>query len=693
MTTTQGIRLGKAFVELGIVDATQRGMNAVGNSLMAIGRQLQRLGMTSMKVGAALAIPAILALREYEKFEAQVARTRTAIEDIDGSVDPDQSLRRQARELGRSTVFTATEAAAAQEIFGRANFGVDEIKKMTPEVLKLAQATGSDMTTAADLLVSTLRQFNETADESNSIVSMLTKGTTGSNMNLIELSEAMKLGGIAGNQMNQGLAKTIATFGVLADSAQKGTRGGQQFRRLLLDLAAKEDKITKVANALKEAGLAAGIDVSVADAEGNFRPIEDIIGDFQDMLTESGVGAVKTGAIINFIFQKLGTTPTLVIGQMRDRIKELTKEIEEAAKNDLASKLQKMNNNTFPARIKLLTSAFSDLGISIGEAIDKSLHLTDEVFPRFAESVNEVSDWVQENETLVTSYLKLVGVLIGGGGLAFALGTILGLGGAMLMLTVGLTTNIAALATILGGPAILAFTAVFVGLMITGVLNSRKLITSIKLLGKEMENLGKIFHVAAKTGSFDLFFKLLDLRFQLAFLGIKNRFNKLIFDLLDTANAFVTELSRGIVEEFGKDTNFQIKFFGTDHMQSLINKGLQNEIKLVKEMANIYTTLEKRADALENRGIDRNRLRRGGPDTDIPAPPGPPPLPNFPSPSEFRTAIEGADFRSGAAMRNFAANQQNQVDESNDHLSDIADFTKGIRDNTKNLPDLDIEGI
>ena len=84
----------------------------------------------------------------------------------------------QAKELGSSTSFTASEVAGLQTELAKLGFGTGEIEQSTESILKFAKATGSDLSDAAALTGSALRAFGLEASEADRVTSVLGVSTT-----------------------------------------------------------------------------------------------------------------------------------------------------------------------------------------------------------------------------------------------------------------------------------------------------------------------------------------------------------------------------------------------------------------------------------------------------------------------------------------------------------------------------------
>ena len=78
-------------------------------------------------------------------------------------------LRQTAKDLGASTAFSASEAAAGMENLASAGFTVNEIIEAMPGMLDLAASSGEDLASSADIAASTLRGFGMDASEAGHV--------------------------------------------------------------------------------------------------------------------------------------------------------------------------------------------------------------------------------------------------------------------------------------------------------------------------------------------------------------------------------------------------------------------------------------------------------------------------------------------------------------------------------------------
>jgi TP901 family phage tail tape measure protein len=115
-------------------------------------------------MGGSIAYSAMRVLRPGMEFDAAMSQvqalTRLAKESEDLRL-----LREQARQLGATTSFTATDAAGGQGFLAMAGFTPQAIRDAMPGMLSLAKAAGQDLASAADIGSNILTGFNLKADQ------------------------------------------------------------------------------------------------------------------------------------------------------------------------------------------------------------------------------------------------------------------------------------------------------------------------------------------------------------------------------------------------------------------------------------------------------------------------------------------------------------------------------------------------
>ncbi|ENB8525745.1 phage tail tape measure protein, partial [Escherichia coli] len=129
---------------------------------------------------------------------------------------------------------------------------------------------GVELGETADIGSNILTQFNLTADQMDRVGDTLTAAFTRTNTDLRALGETMKYTGPVAAKLGISLEEAAAMAGMLANNGLRGSDAGTAMRASLSRLASPPKA---AADALKELG------VSVADARGKMRPMEDVLLD------------------------------------------------------------------------------------------------------------------------------------------------------------------------------------------------------------------------------------------------------------------------------------------------------------------------------------------------------------------------------------------------------------------------------
>ena len=175
-------------------------------------------------------------------FEAQQSKLAAIMQSTkDGIAD----MTEQARQLGATTSYTAGEVTSLQIELAKLGFLKDDIKAMTPEVLKFARAVDTDLGSAAALTGAALRIFGMNADETGRAVSAMAIGTTSSALSFSYLENALSTVGPVANSFGFTIEETTALLGQLANSGFDASSAATAIRNLLLNMADSSGKLAK----------------------------------------------------------------------------------------------------------------------------------------------------------------------------------------------------------------------------------------------------------------------------------------------------------------------------------------------------------------------------------------------------------------------------------------------------------------
>jgi len=229
--------LGDLIIKLGV--NAQEFDKGLGKSM----RKLNQFGKNTKKLGATLTRNLTLPLAAVgagsfklaADFEASMAKVKA----VSGATASEfAALEKNALDLGSSTKFTASEVSGLQLEFSKLGFTAAEITKVTGATLALAQATGSDLATSAEVAGATLRGFGLDAEETGRVTDVMAASFSSSALDMGSFQDSMKFVAPVAKAAGVSLEETTAMLAALANNGIKGSQAGTALRRIISELGA-----------------------------------------------------------------------------------------------------------------------------------------------------------------------------------------------------------------------------------------------------------------------------------------------------------------------------------------------------------------------------------------------------------------------------------------------------------------------
>lgn len=224
--------LGKAMQSMGGAIGGLGGASAMGAAAGPIGMAV--VGITAL--GGAMA-DGIGTAMDYEK-------ALSTLRAITGASATDlEELANQARGLGATTRYTATEVVELQTELAKLGYTKDDILNMTDNVLYFAQATGASLAEASSLTGAALRMFEKDTSSTQEFVDKMAAATTKSALSFDYLNNAMSTVSPVANAFGFNIEDVLALLGNLANAGFDASSAATATRNILLNLADANGKL------------------------------------------------------------------------------------------------------------------------------------------------------------------------------------------------------------------------------------------------------------------------------------------------------------------------------------------------------------------------------------------------------------------------------------------------------------------
>ena len=218
--------------------------NKVDRSIRSAGRSLRNFaGGFGLFLGASLAIgvfgDVINVFKDFEQANANLSAVTGATGDTLKLLSDD------AKRLGATTAFTASQVTGLQTEFGKLGFSTKEILDSTEATLALAAATGTELPQAASQVGAAIRAFNLDATESARVADVFAKSTSASALSMEFLNNAVSTVAPVAATFGFKIEETTALLGSLADAGFDASSAATATRNILLNLADSNGKLAK----------------------------------------------------------------------------------------------------------------------------------------------------------------------------------------------------------------------------------------------------------------------------------------------------------------------------------------------------------------------------------------------------------------------------------------------------------------
>lgn len=365
--------------------ATQR-LDGLSDTFNRTGRTLSRnVTLPVLAMGGAI-------LNTSGNFEQGMNKVRA----LTGAAGDDlDTMREQAKQLGSTTKFSATEAADAMGFLAMAGFESNQIVSAMPSVLELAAAANLDLASSADITSNILSGYGLEVEQLGAANDALVATLTNTNVDLSMLGEAFKFVGPVAKGAGVDFNEAAAAIGLLGNAGIQGGMAGTSLRGAISRLIKPTGEAADTLEALG---------IEALDSSGNLKPLDNII----QQLEESGA---TTADMMTIFGQRAGPAMMALVEQGSDALRDLTGTLEESG--GTAGDIAAIQMEGFKGGMVELKSAAEGLMIAFGESGML------EAFTGFANKITEVLRNLTQTNPEILRMITIVA------GLAAAFGPLL----------------------------------------------------------------------------------------------------------------------------------------------------------------------------------------------------------------------------------------------------------------------------
>jgi TP901 family phage tail tape measure protein len=419
--------LANVWVGVGAdISQFQRKMDKVGSRVRSAGKSMTSAGKTMTK---GLTLPIAGAAAGVASMASDFQKSMNTVEAVTQPTAKQMAaMEKQAKQLGRTTQFSASEAADGMTMLGRAGLDATQQMEALPGVLDLAAAGQLELGRASDITTDVMSGFGLQVSDVAHVNDVLAETASSANTSVEGLGQAMAQVAPVAAASGVSVEEASAAAGLLASSGIKASRAGTQLRAAI---AKMENQSGPAKKAMDDLG------VSFTDAEG------DIVGLSEAVERMNDAGA-STSDVMQIFGRRAGTAIAALMEQGAPAIEEFTGRLGDA--QGRAKEMADTQMQGLPGALKRLKSAFEGAMLAIADAgvIDFFVDLAEKV-TGFMRSLAEV------NPMILKVGVAIAGVVAVAGPLLAAVGAMVSAIGSLLPVVAALAGPIGAVVAAVGG--------------------------------------------------------------------------------------------------------------------------------------------------------------------------------------------------------------------------------------------------
>lgn len=322
-----------------------------------------RFMLAGSAIGAAFVKSLMTALNVGSGFESQM----TSVKVISGATAEEfDALTAKAREMGATLPITAQQAGAAMQVMAQRGTKVKDILTSVTDITNMAISQGIDLASAASLIGSTMTNFGIAVEDAARVTDVFNNAANQSALSATTLQTSMNYISPAAAAAGYSLESTVAAMEVLANAGLDASMVGTGLAMVIQKLSSENYVLG----------------VSVKDAEGNMRPLEEIFKELQ----AKGMSLADATKI----FGARASKAALNLTKYADTLGTLESNLRKTGSTSAAVE-EKMK--TFQNIWNSFQSATESVRISIFDQIEEQ---SKEAVSGLADVTRSLNDWIQQ---------------------------------------------------------------------------------------------------------------------------------------------------------------------------------------------------------------------------------------------------------------------------------------------------------
>ncbi len=376
-----------------------------GEKLKNVGSAVEGVGKKILPVSAAIGGIGAIAVKTAADFDSSMSQVKA----ISGATAEElEDLRNKAREMGKSTKFSAKDAADAMNYMAMAGWEAKDMLNAIDGVMNLAAASGEDLAITSDIVTDAMTAFGLSVDGTTTIIKdgfekkvanashfadVLAATSASANTNVSKMGETFKYCAPVAGSLNFSIEEVAENIGIMAGASVKESMAGTALRTTMLNLA----------QGVTISGQAIGnVTIQTTEASGKMKSLNQILKECRRAFSQ--LSETERTANAQAIAGKNAVAGFLTL---MDATPESIEKVRGAIANcdGAAAEMAATMQDNLNGEITTLKSKLSELAIVFGEILRP-------VVSAAVKIIGDFTDWLSGLHPAIQVIIAVIGILV-----------------------------------------------------------------------------------------------------------------------------------------------------------------------------------------------------------------------------------------------------------------------------------------
>lgn len=414
---------------------TEKELDSYNNQLEELPNTLEETGEAAQEASSGFSVMkgaladlvasgvkvAVSALKDFAQEAIQVGMdyesAMSKVGAVSGASAEDmEKLNAKAKEMGESTVFSATQSAEAFNYMAMAGWKTEDMLSGIEGVMNLAAASGADLATTSDIVTDALTAMGYGAQDAGHLADVMATAASNANTNVEMMGATFQYAAPLVGALGYSMEDTALAIGLMANAGIKGEKAGTALRSIFNRLSAPPKECAEEMDRLG---------ISLTDSEGNMKSLNEVMVKLTSVFSNLSE-TEQTAAAKHIAGAEAMSGLLAIVNASTDDYEKLSQAIlnadgaaasmAETMNDNVGGKLTLLKSKIEGIMIKLFEKASDSMknGIeTVGDALDSvDWDNVGEDIGEFAKKAADFFAYLVKNGNTIKSVLKAIGTLI-----------------------------------------------------------------------------------------------------------------------------------------------------------------------------------------------------------------------------------------------------------------------------------------